>query len=96
MMPKISERRLDTLAEILECDSMCVAVACIDSKFIIAANEFHLGTQLDKGHFGAVTKIMQYFKNLATNVKIDIVARNKLLKVIYEINRSNLAYKFRL
>lgn len=83
-MPETSERRLDTLAEILECDSMCVAVACIDSKFVISANEFHTGTQNGRGHHGAIIKIMEYFQNLANGNSLDVTARDRLLKGIYE------------
>ncbi len=65
-----SERRLDTLAEILECDSMCVAVACINSEFVIAVNEFHPGIRKTEGHYSLIVEIMDYFKSIASTGKI--------------------------
>ena len=36
----VSNRRLDELAWLLEGSSMCTAVAVVDGKFYISANEF--------------------------------------------------------
>lgn len=40
----IDQKRLDTLAKILECSSMCVAVVQINGQFLISANEFNKRT----------------------------------------------------
>jgi hypothetical protein len=37
---------------------MCVAVACVGGKFVIAANEFHTGTKADQGHYALIVDIM--------------------------------------
>lgn len=41
----IDQKRLDTLAKILECSSMCIAMVQLDGNFIISANEFNKKTQ---------------------------------------------------
>ena len=79
-----SERRLDTLAEILECDSMCVAVACVEGEFVIAANEFHPGTHKTEGHYNLIVEIMDYFKDIATTgQEPEDTKKNDLLQKIY-------------
>lgn len=83
-MPDKSERRLDTLSEILECNSMCVAVACVNGKFVIASNEFHEGTKSSNKHVKLIDSIMNYFKGIAETGSIDRKIRDQLLQEIYK------------
>ena len=82
-MPQLN-KRLDTLAKVLECESMCVAVTCVDSKFIIAANEFHAGTKLQEGHPQIIINIMEYLQKIANDGIVETEERDTLLKKIYD------------
>ena len=83
---KINERRLDSLAKILECSSTCVAVACIDDQFVIAANEFNRSTQQSE-HVKLITEIMIHFKEIV-NTGNSNVDRNKLIQKICQARLS--------
>lgn len=77
----IDQKRLDTLAKILECSSMCVAVTQLDGKFLIAANEFNKNTKEPDGNqqLNLITEIMNFFKNIADKptTSSDEITRNR-------------------
>ena len=79
---KISERRLDSLAKILECKSMCVAVVCVNSKFLIASNEFTKNTTNDHEHLKLIIEILNYLKNVAKKSKFSANDRDLLMQKI--------------
>ena len=66
----IDQKRLDTLAKILECSSMCVAVTQVDGKFLIAANEFNKNTKEPDSNqqLNLIIEIMNFFKNIANKL----------------------------
>ena len=65
--PRVHERRIDELAWLLECSSMCTAASIINSRFYISANEFFSGTEQrsHNQHLNNVCNIMEYFQQVA-------------------------------
>ena len=78
-MPKVSERRLDSLAKILECSSMCTSIACVDNKFFISSNEFNKNSSENSDYFKLIVDIMNYFKAIANSGKHNINTRDQLM-----------------
>ncbi len=64
---KVQERRINELAWLLECSSMCTATSVINGKFYISANEFFNGTEPRNNNkqLHNVCSIMEYFKEIA-------------------------------
>ena len=77
----IDQKRLDTLAKILECSSMCVAVTQLDGKFLITANEFNKNTKEPDGNqqLNLIIEIMNFFKNIAdkSTTSSDEITQNR-------------------
>jgi len=74
------ERRLDSLARILEGTSNCTAVTCINGQFYITANEFTDKSQPKNNvQFQFVAEVMEYFKNISTQGAKDDKRRFELL-----------------
>ena len=69
---KVHERRMDELAWLLECSSMCTAASVINDKFYISENEFFSGTgkRNRNQHLNNVCKIMEYFQQIAIGSSI--------------------------
>lgn len=63
----VSNRRLDELAWLLEGSSMCTAVAVVDGKFYISANEFSKRTQAREKNkkLDLICEVMEYFRSIA-------------------------------
>ena len=67
--PRVCERRMDELAWLLECSSMCTAGSVINGKFYISANEFFNGTERRNNNkqLNIVCSIMEYFQKIANS-----------------------------
>ena len=90
-MPTISERRLDSLAKILECSSICVAVCCVNKHFFISANELAQGSAEHSKQFVIMSKIMNYFKDLANTKDVKSHDREQLIQDICGIRIGNMS-----
>lgn len=87
--PKKYERRLDALAEILQGRSACVAVANINGRFLITANERFNYSQ----HLDIVKEIMIYFRDIATSGEKEVNdhTRDQILSRIYYLKMDTKA-----
>ncbi len=67
-------RRLDTFARLLSAESICVAVAIINGKLLIAANEltrsYKQSTGNEKKSFDSINIIAQYFKKISASSSV--------------------------
>ncbi len=87
--PKKYERRLDALAEVLQGRSACVAIANVDGRFLITANERFNNSE----HLSIVKEVMDYFKCIATQGReaVDHNIRNQILSKIYYLKMDTTA-----
>lgn len=87
--PKKYERRLDALAEVLQGRSACVAIANVDGRFLITANERFNNSE----HLSIVKEVMDYFKCIATQGReaVDHNIRDQILSKIYYLKMDTTA-----
>ncbi|WP_039459467.1 hypothetical protein [Candidatus Jidaibacter acanthamoebae] len=74
------QRRLDSLARLLQLNSECSAVCFDGEKILIASNEFFIGSK-DSNFKKQLNNIMYYLSEVA-NGRIDQEVRNKIFKEI--------------
>ena len=86
------ERRLDSLATLLESKSQCIAVSVINKKIYITANELN-EAQGDSSVFKSIKKIMEYFVDLSRNAHISEKRRTDIFREICSIERFRSATK---
>lgn len=85
-----SERRLDALAEIMECRSACVAIVCVNSQFLITANEFTLDSARTDEQYAIINKVMGYFKSIAEGLLVSIDSRDTIMLEICKLRLESL------
>lgn len=84
------EERLDMLAEVLECRSACVAIACVNGQFLITANEFTSNKATTEEQYNIVNQIMQYFQSVANSGSPNIDIRDNLMFDICRLRLESL------
>ncbi|MGI9214111.1 MAG: nucleic acid/nucleotide deaminase domain-containing protein [Gammaproteobacteria bacterium] len=73
------EKMLDGLAEVLECRSACVALVCINDRFLITANEFTSDKANTELQYGIISKIMKYFQFIAQGMHPSLEERDDII-----------------
>jgi hypothetical protein len=91
-----NNRRLDSFSRLLAkgSGSTCVAVAILDEKLIVAANEFHLGTETEEGEnkkLSDIRKILEYFKKVSEREAIPSEDRMGIFKLICSSEKSSIS-----
>ena len=91
-----NNRRLDSFSRLLAkgSGSTCVAVAISDGKLIVAANEFHLGTETEEGEnkkLSDIRKILEYFKKVSEKEAIPSKDRIDIFKLICSSEKSSIS-----
>ena len=88
-----NKRRLDSFARLLAAYSECIAVAVLNGKFYITANELDADKKTSSEGYQSIKKIMDYFVKIANGVTVSKQEREQAFKDICLTKRFSLINK---
>ena len=77
----VPERRLQSLARVLQGESQCVAVALVNGRLLIAANELHKHSRTNR-HTRFIDKVMTHFKKVAAG---QIISSEEIKSLLFDV-----------